>query len=206
MADAAQALRSGRTSYARSAWSDAHASLTQADELAGLGATDLELLGTAAFMLGREDEFVKLLERAHHAHLQDDEPLRAVRCAFWLAAHLSVQGDLSVASGWLGRAERLLEDQEDDCVEHGYLLIPVMFRREASGDFAAAAATAGDAAEFGRRFGDPDLCCARDPCAGTDADQRRARRARASHSSTRRWSASPEETSRRWSAASSIAA
>ncbi len=59
------------------------------------------------------------------------------------------QGDLSVASGWLGRAERLLEDQEDDCVERGYLLIPVMFRREASGDFAAAAATAGDAAEFG---------------------------------------------------------
>jgi ATP/maltotriose-dependent transcriptional regulator MalT len=158
MADTAAELERGRAAYAGRAWSDAHTSLTQVDQLLGLNAPDLELLAIAAFMLGRDDEFVTLLERAHHAHLRDDERLRAVRCAFWLAAHLSALGDLSVAGGWLGRAERLLEDQEDDCVERGYLLIPVMFRREASGDFAAAAATAGDAAEFGRRFGDPDLC------------------------------------------------
>jgi DNA-binding CsgD family transcriptional regulator len=157
MADAAQALRRGRTGYGRRAWSDAHASLTRADQLTGLAAPDLELLATAAFMLGRDDEFFTVLERAHHAHLQDGERLRAVRSAFWLAAHLSARGDLGVASGWLGRAQRLLDDEQEDCVERGYLLIPVMFRREAAGDFAAAAATAGEAAEFGRRFDDPDL-------------------------------------------------
>jgi DNA-binding CsgD family transcriptional regulator/tetratricopeptide (TPR) repeat protein len=157
MADTAARLERGRAACAGRAWGDAYTSLTKVDQLVGLDASDLELLATAAYMLGRDDEFMTLLERAHHAHLQDGDPLPAVRCAFWLAAHLSARGDMGVASGWLGRAQRLMEDEEEDCVERGYLLIPVMFRREAAGDFAAAAATAGEAAEIGRRFGDPDL-------------------------------------------------
>jgi len=157
MADTAAELERGRAAYASRAWSGAHASLTEADRLVALGASDLELLATAAFMLGRDDEYVTAMERAHHAHLRDGDELHAVRCAFWLAAHLSARGDLGAASGWFGTAQRLLEDRAEDCVERGYLLIPVMFRREAAGDFAAAAATAGEAAEIGRRFDDPDL-------------------------------------------------
>ena len=47
--------------------------------------------------------------------------------------------------------------EEDDRVERGYLLLPVVFEQEASGDLEAAAATAGEAAAIGERFGDPDL-------------------------------------------------
>ena len=54
-----------------------------------LGADDLELLATSAYMLGRDDEYVRALERAHHAHLDAGEPLRAVRCAFWLGLSLA---------------------------------------------------------------------------------------------------------------------
>ncbi len=61
------------------------------------------------------------------------------------------------ASGWLGRAQRLLDREEGDRVERGYLLLPVVFEQEASGDLEAAAATAGEAAAIGERFGDPDL-------------------------------------------------
>ena len=32
------------------------------------------------------------------------------------------------AGGWLARAKRLLERTGRDCVEHGYLRIPLMFR------------------------------------------------------------------------------
>ncbi len=40
---------------------------------------------------------------------------------------------------------------------HGYALLPVMFRHEAAGDFEAAAAAAAEAAEIGKRHGDPEL-------------------------------------------------
>lgn len=61
------------------------------------------------------------------------------------------------ASGWLGRAQRLVEREEGDCLERGYLLFPPMFQHEASGDYAAAAANAAEATEIGERFGDADL-------------------------------------------------
>ena len=44
-----------------------------------------------------------------------------------------------------------------DRVERGYLLLPLVFEQEAGGDLEAAAATAGEAAAIGERFGDPDL-------------------------------------------------
>jgi DNA-binding CsgD family transcriptional regulator len=61
------------------------------------------------------------------------------------------------AGGWLGRAERLLEGVGEDIVEAGYLLLPVVFRHEATGDLDAAAATAAEAAAIGERFSDQNL-------------------------------------------------
>ena len=40
---------------------------------------------------------------------------------------------------------------------HGYALLPTVFRHEAMGDFEAAAAAAAEAAEIGKRHGDPEL-------------------------------------------------
>jgi len=48
------AVELGREHYARSAWSDAHAALSVADGQAPLAAADLELLATAAYMIGRQ--------------------------------------------------------------------------------------------------------------------------------------------------------
>jgi hypothetical protein len=60
----------GRVAYAKGAWSDAFESLSGADRAAPLDAGDLELLARAAYMLGRDDDYVGGLERAHHAKLQ----------------------------------------------------------------------------------------------------------------------------------------
>ena len=54
-------------------------------------------------------------------------------------------------------ARRLVEREGRECVEQGYLLLPLMFHYEARGDYEAAAATAAGAAEIGERFGDRDL-------------------------------------------------
>jgi hypothetical protein len=155
--DAADELERGRESYARRAWMDAYKSLSHADQVAPLGAEDLELLATSAYMLGRDDDHVSTLERAHHMYLEAREALQAVRCAFWVGINLALRGEIGRATGWFGRAQRLLEREKRDCVERGYLLVPVMLQHEATGDWQATYATAADAAEIGERFGEADL-------------------------------------------------
>ena len=150
-------LERGRESYSSSAWTTAYESLSRADETAPLRPGDLELLATSAYMLGREDEWMRLLERACQAYSEAGEARRAVRCAFWIGTQLALRGKMGPAAGWLGRAQRLLEREEGECVEQGYMLMPVVFQHEAEGDWEGASATAAAAAEIGERFADPDL-------------------------------------------------
>ena len=157
MVNAVEELERGREAYASQAWNDAWRSLSDADGASALGAEDLELLATAAYMLGRDDDHLAATERAHQAHLDAGEALLAARCAFWMGMHLSIRGDLGRASGWLARAARLVEAEGQDCVERGYLLLPVAYGADATGDYEAAAAVASQAAAAGTRFGDPDL-------------------------------------------------
>lgn len=157
MVDAVEELERGRESYARQAWADAWQSLSEADRAGTLGAEDLELLATTEYMLGRDHDHVAATERAHQAHLDAGEGLRAARCAFWVGMQLSVRGDLGHANGWLARAQRLIDAHGTECVEQGYLLLPAAFAAEASGDFETGAALAGQAAAAGARFGDQDL-------------------------------------------------
>ena len=147
-------LERGRAAYERRAWTDAYDSLSGADRAAPLGAGDLELLATSAYMLGRDDEYLGLLERAHHAYVEAGETRRAARSAFWVGINLALRGELGPGGGWLGRAQRILG--EEDSVERGYLLIPLVFQHEAGGDFVGAAAVAADAAAVADRFGDTE--------------------------------------------------
>ena len=149
-------IERGRDAYARSEWETAYESLARADQLEPLAAEDLELLATSVYMLGREDEWMQTLERAYHRRAGDGETRRAARCAFWIGMHLVLRGQMGPGTGWLGRAQRLIE-QEGECVERGYMLMPVAFQHQAEGDLDGALGTAAAAAEIGERFGDKDL-------------------------------------------------
>ncbi len=107
-------------------------------------------------MLGL-DEHLSALERAHHAYLEAGDTLRAVRCAFWAGSFYAQEGELARATGWLGRAQRLLERVDTDSAERGYLLQLVMAEHEEAGDLDAAIATTVEAIRIGDRFGDADL-------------------------------------------------
>jgi DNA-binding CsgD family transcriptional regulator len=157
MADAVDELERGRDAYERRAWLDAYESLSRADEVSPLGAEDLELLATSASMVGRMDDYLALLERAHRVYLEAGEGLRAARCAGWIGMTLAIRGDMGPAGGWFGRARRLVEREGRDSVEQGYLLLPVAFQHEATGNYEAAYAAAVEAARTGERFGDADL-------------------------------------------------
>ena len=150
-------LQQGRSAYERRQWLDAYTALSAADGAAPLGADDVERLALAASMVGRMDEFLTLLERAHHLHLEQDESLRAARCAGTIGMNLAVRGEMGPAGGWFARAQRLVDREARDCVERGYLLLPVVFQREAMGDLDGAGDAAAAAAEIGERFGDGDL-------------------------------------------------
>jgi ATP/maltotriose-dependent transcriptional regulator MalT len=150
-------LERGRTSFAQRAWSAAYASLSSVDERAALPAQDLESLAIAAYMLGRVDEFLATLERTHHAYVAGGESRRAARAAVHLGINLALLGDVARAGGWFARAQRLVEREEADVPERGFLLLPLALRHEAAGEYTRAAEAAGEAAAIGERFGDRDL-------------------------------------------------
>ena len=155
-------LKQGRESYRRRAWDDAYRWLSLADQTTPLESEDLELLAMSAYLIGRDDDYLSALERAHHAHVDAGEGVRAVRCAFWLGLRLLFRGETGRATGWLARAQRLLKREQQDCAERGYLLLPVVEQQLAAGDYEAAYTTAATAVEIGERCRDADLiACAR---------------------------------------------
>jgi DNA-binding CsgD family transcriptional regulator len=147
----------GREAAERLAWADAYAALSLADQSSSLAAEDLELLGTAAYLLGHVEDCLGALQRAQQLHAEAGDPRRAARCALWLAFHLGSAGELAQAGGWLARANRLLEHEPPDCTERGLLLLSLAVQHIGAGDNAAAQEVAARAAGIGRHAGDADL-------------------------------------------------
>ena len=153
-------LQQGRESYLHRKWEEAYQSLSLADQATPLGIEDLERLANSAYLTGRDHHFQKFLDRADHASVETGDGPRAARTAFWLGLSLLLRGDMGQASGWLARTQRLVEGR--DCVERGYLLLPVAEQHLRAGKADAADTTAAEAAGIGDRFADPDLiACAR---------------------------------------------
>src|SRR5436853_3388083 len=150
-------LERARDAYMRQSWLEAYGGFARADAEFELGAADLELESTAALMLGRDDEAVAILEHAHRRFLEAGEALRAVHAATWIGMNLAYRGAVGPATGWLSRAQRILDDHSEETAERGYLMLSLVFRHEATGEYEAGAAVAREAAAVGRRFGDRDL-------------------------------------------------
>ena len=110
-----------------------------------------------AYMLGRDDDHLDCMKRAHRAHQHAGDLPRAARCAFWAGINFAVRGRASHAAGWFGRAQRLADRGARDSVEHGYLLVPAVLRLAGERDWKGVTEAAAKAERFAERHGDADL-------------------------------------------------
>jgi DNA-binding CsgD family transcriptional regulator len=142
--------------FAEQSWNEAYTRLSDGDREGQLGTGDLELLATAAYLVGDDRASAAAWTRAYHARVRSNEKRRAARCAFWLILELLSVGDWVRGSGWLSTAERLLDD-DPDCAERGLLLVLAGRTHAKNGDSAAANETFARAARLAAACDDLEL-------------------------------------------------
>jgi DNA-binding CsgD family transcriptional regulator len=150
-------LALGRASFERRQWGDAFSRLIAADSETALDPEDLERAASAAQLLGKYEESGELRARAYRELLELGNEEQAARSAFWLGLNLIQRGEMAPGQAWIARAGRLVTDDTHDCVEQGYVLVPVALQNLFGGDPASAFTIFEQAAEFARRFNDLDL-------------------------------------------------
>jgi class 3 adenylate cyclase len=149
-------VEAGREALRRRDWAAGYELLRSADEAEPLGADDLLMLAQAAMWANHMDAALTYLERSYRAYVDEGNKLRAAFVATWIAHDLRSNLQVSVANGWMSRARRLL-DEEDEAPEHGYWDLQASLIALASGDPAEALRLGKHAEELGRRFGDRNL-------------------------------------------------
>jgi DNA-binding NarL/FixJ family response regulator len=151
-----ESISIGRDAYVRRAWAEAFDALTQASAAGPLDADDAERLAWSAMLSGRTDASFDAFQRLYEIRLASGERLRAARTAFWLGMRLMSLGQTARGGGWLARAQHLVE-ANPDCVECGYMRLPLAFRFSVAGDHRAAGAAAAEAIEIADRHQDREL-------------------------------------------------
>jgi ATP/maltotriose-dependent transcriptional regulator MalT len=153
---ASDSVSAGWAELADGRWEAARATF---EEAVGVAATAeaFEGLSWSAWWLDDAEAVFAAREQAYRMYEESGDPARAARMATWLAAdNLDFRGALSVASGWLQRAHRLLDPLEPGA-EHGWLAFQEGYIANLGGETDAARTLGERAAELGRRFGVPDL-------------------------------------------------
>jgi class 3 adenylate cyclase len=149
-------LDAARAALQRHEWHEAYELLHAADESLDLDPEDVLLLAEAAMWAGHLEDVVPYLERAYRGHLQEGNTVRAAYVATWIAHDQRGNLQMSVANGWMSRAKRLL-DLEDEAPEHGYWALQKSLDELNQRNFVESFALAKKAEELGRRFGDRNL-------------------------------------------------
>ena len=117
----------------------------------------MDRLVWCAALSGHGPELLGALARLHQACVDTKQHARGARAALWLGFHLLSLGEAARATGWFSRASRLVESDDPSSAEHGYLLLPSVYRRLGAGDNAAAQELASEAASIGERYQERDL-------------------------------------------------
>lgn len=150
-------LDAGRTAVRDRRWSDAWELLSRVDGRDGLGAADLDLLGTAALLRGEPRACSEALTRAYSAHLAEDDPAGAARTAGWLALDLIEQGDFTNSLLWAARAMRIVGAMDEPGALAGFVRLAPAVGQLGSGNAADAVRAFEGILAIAEREGDGEL-------------------------------------------------
>lgn len=145
-----------REAFERREWAASYEALSRR-EPSTLSVEDFARLATAALLVGRRNDCVQALQRAYQLSRDIGHVANAARCAFWLAMVLVEIGEDAVSSGWIARAERVLDETSGDTVEHGYVAFYHLHRAVHAGRDDEARRRADEVVAYGARFAEPDL-------------------------------------------------
>ena len=113
----------------------------------------LDGLGQSSWWLGDKQAGMELRAKAFAAYQRRGDRARAGFIAAYLAGEYRIAGNTSLAQGWVGRAQRLL-DGLDESAAHGWLEIELSKR---AAEPAEEERHGQRAVELARRIGDSDL-------------------------------------------------
>ncbi|WP_104181371.1 helix-turn-helix transcriptional regulator [Arthrobacter sp. B0490] len=148
-------VETGREAYARGDWRTAYTSLGAAGP-SSLAVDDLEALARSAWWLGLVKENLELSEEVFHRRRAASSPEAAAMTALELGLQWVLRGDVTVGSGWVSRARRILRDVPEGPA-HGYLhYLEAAVELEFAGVLSRPAYPE-QLQDMGRRFGEPAL-------------------------------------------------
>ena len=157
MGEVIDRAEAGRAAIAARRWREGYELLRAADADEPLGAEDLELLAWSVYLTDEIVQAVPLLERAYAGYVAAGNNARAALVAVQLGHEYgSVRLQKAVGSGWLARAERLLEGEAEG-LAHGYLALQRSLESLAAHDFDATLELGETAGRIGREHGDMGL-------------------------------------------------
>lgn len=144
----------GQAALGRADWARARECFEHAVEQDLPSPEALDGLGRALHFQGEYGRAIELTERAFAAYLRAGRGVEAADRARWLAfLHGAVNVNMSVAGGWMARAESVLEGVEE-CAAHGWLHLD---RAPFTEEVREREQLAASALTIARRFGDTDL-------------------------------------------------
>jgi tetratricopeptide (TPR) repeat protein len=144
-------LERARAAAARGGWQEAYDRLMEADSGGRLGPADLAFLAEVAYAAGHLDVTIEMWERAHGECVRAGDVVAAAGAAARVAMHLLFDTALMApVRGWLTRAERLLEGQDETPV-HAWVAVVRSYERLLLGDWPKAGEWARRAIEIGSK-------------------------------------------------------
>ena len=142
-------LERAREAAASGDWDEAYGLLRKVDSDGLMGSGDLPLLAEVAYAAGQLDVTIEAWERTHALCVREGDPVAAAGAAVRLAMHLLLDTALMApVRGWLARAERLLEG-EQETPAHAWLAVVRAYERMLTGDIPGARQWAERAIEVG---------------------------------------------------------
>src|SRR5215212_775304 len=127
-------VQGAREAAVQGEWKAAYDILMKADADGVAGPGDLPLLGEVAYAAGDLDVTIEAWERTYALCVRAGDPVAAAGAAVRVAMHLLLDTALMApVRGWLGRAERLLEDQQQ-APAHAWLAVVRTYERMLTGD------------------------------------------------------------------------